>query len=148
MGRAVALVVAVIAGVALTGCAADQEPALDVGDCIMLTGETADQDQRQYPVVDCAERHDAEVFAVFDFAWDPPYDDQAMSDQIDTVCLPLFEAFVGIGYWDSYLDFHSILPSAESWETGLREVACVLYEVDYETLTLVPLKGSERGSAR
>jgi hypothetical protein len=58
-------------------------------------------------------------------------------------CLEEFEAYVGIPYEDSVLEFDAYLyPTAETWGAGDREIVCAAYNLD-----LTPLTGSVKGSA-
>jgi hypothetical protein len=99
--------------------------ALRVGDCMNTVEEEL---VSEVPVVPCAEPHDDEVY--FDFLLDDgeyPGDD-AVLEVADTGCLPEFEAFVGLAYDSSTLDFYAYRPSEESWATGDRTVSCVIWD--------------------
>ena len=140
---AVALMTAVVA----SSCAEPPEPAAVVGDCVLtVTGLGTAIDA--LPIVECSQPHQAEVFHVFDLEWEQPYNAQLMSEHIDSICLPIFEEYVGLGYWDSFLEFETFPPTEEGWELGQRETLCMLFEPDYERGTLVMLTGSQQGSRR
>jgi hypothetical protein len=99
--------------------------ALRVGDCM----NTVDEELvSEVPVVPCAEPHDDEVY--FDFVLDDgeyPGDD-AVLEASDAGCLAQFDAFVGLAYDSSTLDFYAYRPSEESWAGGDRTVSCVIWD--------------------
>lgn len=79
------------------------------------------------PVVPCGEPHD-EVY--FDFLLDDgeyPGDD-AVLEASDSGCLAQFDAFVGVAYDSSTLDFYAYRPSEQSWASGDRAVSCVIWD--------------------
>jgi hypothetical protein len=78
--------------------------------------------------VPCGEPHDDEVY--FDFLLDDgeyPGDD-AVLEASDSGCLAQFDAFAGIAYDASTLDFYAYRPSEESWSNGDRTVSCVIWD--------------------
>jgi hypothetical protein len=76
-------------------------------------------------VLPCDEPHDYEVFEVFDAA-DGEFDRATVSDGANERCLAAFDAFVGIAYEESRLGFFPLIPTADGWEAGDREVLCSL----------------------
>jgi hypothetical protein len=113
---------------------------LEVGDCFddpTSTGEVS-----EVPTIDCAEPHDNEVYAAYDYDGDSFPGDDAMVAAADEGCQDRFESFVGIGYFESALYYTHLVPTQESWDSGDREIICVLYEPG-EKLT-----GSMEGAAR
>lgn len=68
--------------------------------------------------------------------------DGAMFTLADATCEPAFAGYVGTPYLDSDLFYDYYLPTAEGWETGDREVICVVFDSDG------PLTGSVAGSGR
>lgn len=115
-----------------------------IGDCF---DDDASEEEvvSELAAVPCAEPHDNEAYAVFDLAsgddeW--PGDDSVLLEASQG-CFDRFEAFAGIAYADSALDFFPITPTEESWDAGDREVICAIYNLDLAKLT-----GSARDSAR
>jgi hypothetical protein len=92
--------------------------------------------------VDCAEPHDNEVYALYEFDGDSYPGEDAMSASADEGCEARFEGYVGIAYLDSALYFTHLTPTQDSWDTGDREIVCVLYELNTK------LEGSMEGAAR
>ena len=137
---AFAVVVAVQAGALLTACGTGSVLDLEVGDCLRSADLSA------APAVDvaldCAEPHDAEIFASTEMP-DGPYPGiDALREAADDFCLPRFEEFVGVAYLDSDLEAYPLLPSEDTWNSaGDREILCVLVAPEDVTGTL-------EGSAR
>jgi hypothetical protein len=113
---------------------------LEVGDC--FDDPTESGEISEVPIVDCADPHDNEVYAAFDYDGDSFPGDDAMSTAADDGCQDRFEDFVGIAYLDSALYVTHLVPTSDSWDSGDREIICVLYEPN-EKLT-----GSMEGAAR
>jgi hypothetical protein len=122
---------------------------LSVGDCINdpvepLPDEVVEVDS--VDTVDCAEPHEAEVYALTDLPGDAaasfPGDD-AVAQQADEICIGGFQDYVGAPYESSSLDYSYYVPTAQSWSRGDREVACLAVDYEGELLT-----GSVRGSGR
>ena len=95
---------------------------LAVGDC--LTDSATTGVIEDVPVVPCDEPHASEVFHTFDVA-DGDFPGDFTAD-IESGCLPAFEEFVGVAYDQSALEITWLEPTAESWEQGDREVACIV----------------------
>jgi hypothetical protein len=106
---------------------------LDVGDCFddgdISTGPEVEE-IGQVPLVDCSEPHDNEVYDTVTVDGDEYPGDQAIAEHANEVCLSAFEGFVGLDYMSSDLDFGWLVPTAESWGTGDRTVACFIYRLD------------------
>lgn len=102
---------------------------LEVGDCF-----SADDDELEtVAVVPCDEEHEYEVFSVFDHeaGGDAAYPgDEELVSYADAACQPAFEEFVGTDYESSIWFITSVTPSAETWETGDREIVCTVNQED------------------
>ncbi len=100
--------------------------ALRVGDCL---NEVTEELVSEVPVVPCDQPHDEEIY--FDFTIDGeeyPGDD-VIQTEADTRCDAEFDAFVGLAYETSTLDFYPYRPSEESWtQLDDRVVSCVIYD--------------------
>lgn len=114
--------------------------SLEVGQCFDRPDET--EQVFSVDTVPCEEPHDFEVYAVFDLPDGPfpPVDE--LEEQGGQGCLDRFEAYVEHPYPTSEIFAETLLPSASSWETGDREVICLLF-VPGEQLV-----GSMRGAGR
>lgn len=115
---------------------------LRAGDCFDLPDTEAElvEDVDARP---CAESHQFEVFLVGEvpegeFPGDEAFDDYAFDN-----CFPAFADFVGLPFEESRLDMYYLVPTAESWEMGDREVTCAAYHPLDDELT-----GSLRNSRR
>lgn len=116
--------------------------SLAVGDCFDDPGSGEGQ-VSSVPLVDCAEPHDNEVFAVFDLPDGPFPGNAEVQEAADLGCVERFASFVGTDYAVSELFLSSLSPTQASWDgRDDREVICFLYEPG------VRLVGSERGSGR
>ena len=110
---------------------------LAVGDCfddgdLVLGGL---EEVGDVPLVECSEPHDNEVYAVVDVDGEEFPGEQAVQDQADEACLAVFDAFVGLDYASSTLDFGWLVPTADSWDMGDRVIACFVYRMDLEKVT-------------
>ena len=106
-----------------------------VGECFDDSGD----------VVDCAEPHDNEVYAIFSHeggASDPYPGDDVMEPFAEDGCTAEFETYVGLDHESSRYQGHFARPSADTWAEGDREVVCFLYDANLQKLT-----GSAQGTA-
>jgi len=107
---------------------------LEIGDCI-------DDDQMQlyvdgadYSTVSCAEPHDNEVYYVHEFG-DVAYPgEDALINEIASVCLTQFEGYVGRDYETSVLEYTGSWPDETLWNSGYRYSRCLVYEMDLNKL--------------
>lgn len=131
-----------ILGAALLGCSSEGDVfALEVGTCFDDFGEGAEISN--VPIVDCAEPHQYEVYALFDLADGEFPGTEAVGAASQEGCIgSRFEDYVGAPYATSAIYASAFEPTAESWAEGDREVVCFLYEPD------VQLTGSMRGAGR
>jgi hypothetical protein len=115
---------------------------LRVGDCFDLKDPTADEvfDVTAHP---CTEAHEYEVFFVGPMADGAFPTDDAVTNFVIDNCAPAFDAFIGLAYSDSTLDFSWLSPTSGSWSDGDRAVQCAAYDPNEARLTQ-----SLRGAAR
>jgi hypothetical protein len=129
----------------LTACAQGNVFSLEPGTCFDDVDAFYDEDSEgvsDVPTVDCAEPHDNEVFAVYDMPdGDYPGDD-LIKTGAEEGCIDRFEDYVGIGYAESRFVSTFLIPTADSWADGDREVVCFLYDID-----LAKIEGSAEGLA-
>jgi Septum formation len=94
---------------------------LVAGDC--FEGSTGDA---KVDVVGCDERHDGEVFAVVDFERGrvgfPGA--VALEDFASDGCGDRFDTYVGASTDPADLDVVPLIPTADQWNAGEREVTC------------------------
>jgi hypothetical protein len=115
-------------------------PALAVGQCFdtdsFTPGSTLDLSSAR--VVDCAQPHQQEVYAV---AIEPsgagaPYPgDATFAAFADDSCLGAFQPYTGADYTSSHYDIANARPDAAAWGRGDRTVLCALHDVDFAELT-------------
>lgn len=147
--RLALLVTVVTVGVAAAACSNDDgEAVIDVGDTVVGAcldfGDTVGEEVTSLPVVDCADEHTHQVYAVEFLGGDtyPGFD--ALEAEAQALCLNPFEEFVGVSAFDSELFYSWLVPTLNSWERDDdREVICVVGENDG-----APLTGSLEGAAR
>ena len=109
-----------------------------VGDCFDDATETVVESLQ---LIDCDEPHDNEAYATLLLEQSVYPGDEVISIFAIDACLGPFEAYVGMTYAESDLDFAFLAPTAEGWNTnGDRSVTCFLYAAD-----LSKLSGSARG---
>jgi len=108
----------------------------------VVAGDCTDEAERaRVRVVDCAEPHDAEVFASFVLT-EPAYDRDAIGASATIGCEEAFGAFVGLEFEASELGLRYVAPSEATWAQGDREVLCVVF--DPAGTTAGTLEGSVR----
>jgi hypothetical protein len=120
--------------------------SLEVGDCMNDTGETTDISS--VPIIDCAEEHDAEVYATKDIKGDSYPGRDEVDVAADKICVDEFEKFTGIDYEAPeavLLVYWVLTPSEETWGVGDREVVCSIVQYD-ENSEVVKVTGSLKGA--
>jgi hypothetical protein len=139
---------AVVAG--LAACGGDDDDLGNVfsvqpGTCF---GSVTADSVRDLPIVDCAEEHANEVFAVVPY--EPATDDTpypgapALAEFATQQCQAALEAYVGRPYAQSSLEIAPLYPEEDGWtKAGDRSVVCALFARDGE-----PLIGSVRNTGR
>ena len=94
----------------------------------------------------CAGPHQHEVYAVLDYPGNrgAPYPgDETLAAYANDRCIAAFSDYVGTPYQQSTLDYSTVQPTASTWSTGDRQVACVLHDADFVSLT-----GTMKGASR
>jgi hypothetical protein len=118
----------------------DATAALDLvkGTCVVDAPFTEGQPVEviSLPTVDCEKPHRAEVYDVVRLPQPrgEPFPGDALVARARQVCLDRFEAFVGLPWTASELDFVALRPTEESWAEGDRAIACVLFRPDGKDL--------------
>jgi hypothetical protein len=104
-----------------------------VGDCFNDDSGSSEEIS-DVPAVPCAEPHDNEIYHLFDLTGDEfPVDVDQLAD---TGCYEQFATFVGLDYESSALDYFPIMPTADTWSMGDREVICSIFDTVQTTGTL------------
>lgn len=118
---------------------------IEVGDCIndSLAGESV----TTVPTVACTELHDSEAYkSIILDDGDFPGDTDVQS-QAEDGCAAAFEDFIGVSYDESLVNLNYYYPTAETWETGDREILCLARDTDgdgNEIQTTGSLAGAKR----
>ncbi|WP_378148313.1 septum formation family protein [Cnuibacter sp. UC19_7] len=102
--------------------------SIQVGDC--LNDTTSGTEVSDVPLVNCSDPHDYEVYYDFDITGGSTYPgDDVVSQDAEDGCSAAYEAFVGIPYADSTLNYNYYTPTTQSWENADdRLVSCVIYD--------------------
>lgn len=95
-----------------------------VGDC--LTGMPEGSSIDKATGTPCDQPHEFEVYAETYLSNDSETVPTDIETQADEFCLENFEPFVGLPYQDSALGFMTLVPTAESWEQGDKELTCLI----------------------
>ncbi len=157
VGVLAALIVASLVGVAIFapsffGGVADaldpnNRPVRDVqaGECFdQDTVPTQGETVSFVTVVDCAESHDAEMFARYAIGGSSSYPGEGVvAGNAERGCVERFAEFMGIVYDQSAMDVGYFYPLSENWSLGDRDAQCYVTHPTGEQLT-----GSLRGARR
>ncbi len=108
---------------------------LVVGDCLDDDQLALYAEGSGYTTIACADPHDNEVYYTTLFADGPYPGDEALSTELQSVCLNGFAAYVGSDYEVSALDITGTWPEQDGWEAGGRSGVCLLYAMDLTKLT-------------
>lgn len=129
------------------GCGGGGEGEVSVfrirpGDC--FNDPPAERQLEEVDVVPCEQPHDNEVFATVTHpapeGADFPGRDAVVA-YAEQACPQPFADYVGASYDQSRFTLFPIVPSADTWAQGDRQVICALYDHQAGKLT-----GSARGS--
>jgi hypothetical protein len=111
---------------------------LEVGQC--LNAETGEGQVSSVPIVDCSQPHQGEIYALPQLPDGAFPGDEAVSQTAEEECAgQAFTDYVGVPYQESEFEVTFLLPSADTWADGDREIACVVTSTE---------PGSVRGSNR
>lgn len=107
-------------------CGGTSVADLGVGDCFdgPRTVEAAIE-VAEVTLRPCRGPHELQVFASRQVSGSYP-DQEDLLDDTTMWCVSQFRGFVGIDYEDSIYFITQLVPSAESWNDGDREVLCLL----------------------
>jgi hypothetical protein len=118
---------------------------VDEGDC--LTTATDEVMVAEVELAECADPHDAEVYAQFilDRSALPGAGDEypggnELTWYAEDECRARFDAYTGHSYWTSPFDLRVVTPSFSTWDAGDRLITCLVVDPDG-----APLTGTARG---
>lgn len=110
---------------------------LEIGDCLPFVDYEDTGQIYELPVVPCDQPHTDEVYFIFDVDDEEFPGDDALGETAWDGCASQFDAYVGIAYEDSVLDFYTYQPTETSWaRADDRTVQCILYSYEDVTGTL------------
>jgi hypothetical protein len=120
-----------------TSVAADAE----LGDCFARQDLTASESA----AVACDDAHAIEVYVRRPALGDEntPYPAANLDFLGDEICMAEFEPYVSRSYFDSSLDYVTLVPSRAAWNEGEHDIVCGLYDLDGRKL-----EGTSKGSGR
>lgn len=98
---------------------------LSTGQCL---NEPDSEEVVNVEVVECTDPHHLEIYQVSDLA-DQEFVERTIDSQSFDLCLETFDGFIGTPYIDSDFEIYYLIPSAESWADGDREVVCAVYDL-------------------
>jgi hypothetical protein len=112
----------------------------ELGQCFARKDLTATES----PEVACEEAHAVEVYARRPAleGENKPYPTE-LESLGDGVCIGEFEPYVSRAYFDSSLDYVTLVPSEEAWDRGERDIVCALFAMGGDDLV-----GTSKGSGR
>jgi Domain of unknown function (DUF4190)/Septum formation len=110
------------------------QPVVDIGE--LGQGECFDETETDFEVIaqPCDTAHDGEVFATLVLAPRAYPGDRAVRDEAEAACDREFKRYVGVDVHASELESDFVYPSRDMWEDGERDVICLAYGPDGETL--------------
>jgi hypothetical protein len=120
--------------------AGDAVVGAEPGTCFTRRDLTAGE----VPTVDCEQSHAFEVFARRPAlsGEDPPYPTEDLALLADDICLEEFKAYVSRSWYDSALEYTTLVPTRAAWSGGEHDIVCGLYHPDHS------LEGTSEGSGR
>ncbi|MFC4562762.1 septum formation family protein [Nocardiopsis mangrovi] len=98
---------------------------ISVGDC--LNDATVTDEVTEVPTIGCDQPHDSEVYHEFE-STASSFDQAAIDTEAEEGCQAAFEPFVGASWETSVFYFSWYAPTQESWDSGDREIDCLIYE--------------------
>lgn len=93
-------------------------------------------------LVDCDLPHTYEVFGDFTVPDGAFPGDDAITASAEEQCNAAFEAYIGVSYNDSTLNYSYVSPTSDTWAQGDREISCLVTDPSGETT------GTLQGAAR
>lgn len=126
--RLAAALLGLLAVATATGCGGDDDvTAVEQGDCLNAAALEENAAVSDVTVIDCADLHDAEVFAELTLDDQEFPGEAALQTRALELCRPLFEEFVGLPYDESELYYSALTPTQEGWEQARdRKALCIL----------------------
>jgi Septum formation/Protein of unknown function (DUF2510) len=100
--------------------------ALGVGDC--AADSSLEGEVQEVTIIDCNQPHATEVFHSYLIPDGSLPDEAGINTIVEEQCLPAFQSFVGLDYYDSELEVTFLSPTQESWDAGDRELLCLIVD--------------------
>lgn len=143
IARRAAVALAAGALLSVAACSGTSVLDLEVGQCI--TDETPEGEQvSSVPVVACTEPHVGEIYALPQLPDGEFPGDESVTASANQLCAgPEFQSYVGIPIEETGLGVNFLIPSAETWAQGDREIVCIIGNADGAPAT-ASLRSSNR----
>ena len=111
-------------------------PAVPETNLAFAVGGCFSEGDDEYLDVSCDEPHEAETYRVLEHPESSAYPGAQLIEQwAEPQCYSNFEAYTGVPYQDSSLEFGYLYPTAQGWRAGDREVICYLFDPSGDDLT-------------
>ena len=116
---------------------------LKVGDCLQLPSEFKSQllgdtgeisNYASFSAVPCTELHDAELYSIKTTNKNEFPGEEALFDEFSGSCVDEYFTYSGIEFDSSPHDVFPMVPTADSWLQGDREIQCFAFLVNGEQL--------------
>jgi hypothetical protein len=116
---------------------------LKVGDCVQLPSEFKSQllgnteelmTFTSFSAVPCTELHDAELYSTKTTNKNEFPGEEALFDEFSGPCVDEYSTYSGIEFDSSPHDVFPMVPTADSWLQGDREIQCFAFLVNGEQL--------------
>lgn len=115
---------------------------ISVGTCLPSSDTGEGEEVMTVETIPCTAPHESEAYAASDMPDGGFPGESGMEDFAADFCVEEFHSFVGTPYQESELDFWYFSPTQESWDSGDREILCMVLDPSGETT------GSLQGASR
>jgi hypothetical protein len=78
------------------------------------------------PII-CEERHTHELYAMTRSIADD-YDEASIASEANGFCVDMFHRYTGTAFGDSELEVIHLIPTQESWDSGIDRIGCALFD--------------------
>jgi hypothetical protein len=115
---------------------------LAVGDCVTDPAGSTQPEIGSLHVVPCTVAHASEVYALPSLTDGAYPGDEQVSSEASDMCGDAFTGYIGISYLSSDLNYGFYPPDQTGWNSGLRQVTCVVFSAQGQLVASVKGIGS------